>query len=135
MNRFGFILKAKTQYSIQSPFLFDLYSNVVAPRLDRRFASTHGIDSRDRYAQILFKISDHYRATDISLGEWSLDDLLRTPDGNCIGLVRQPHSNKIREAEWSHLVADPRVTLSVDLFHTGLIFTSSKLSKQHWLLR
>ena len=135
MNKLEFILRAKDQYSIQSPFLFDLYSNVIAPRVDRHSLASLAISNSDLYAQLLFKLSDHYRASAIKLDGWTLDNILQTPQGDLIGLFRQPHHNKTSESQWAHLVNTPCVTLSVDLFHTGLVFTSPKLSKQHWLLR
>ncbi|MCR4817212.1 MAG: hypothetical protein K5842_08560 [Bacteroidales bacterium] len=135
MNKVTFILKAKSQYNIQSPFLFDLYQNVIAPQMDRSLLSASGIDARDRYAQLLYKLCDHYQAVETEKGDWLVDNLMRNADGSFIGVLRSPHRDKLQESVWKRTVDDPRVTLSVDLYNCGIIFTSRKLSKQHWLLR
>ena len=82
MNKITFILKAKSQYDIQSPFLFDLYQNVIAPRMDRSLLSASDIDAHDRYAQLLYKLSDHYQAVETEKGDWHVDNLMRNADGS-----------------------------------------------------
>ena len=36
MNRLAYILKAKTQYNLHSPFVFDLYNEALLPRVDSK---------------------------------------------------------------------------------------------------
>ncbi len=137
MNRLQYLICAKTQYNIQSPFLFDLYQNVLAPKLDSSTLKIYGIAKKDRFAQLHFKLANHYNAKDTP--EFSAlngtDVLLATNDGCLIGMMNHPYSSKNSEERWHNLVKEQSVTLSVDLYDIGLVFTSKLLSKQHLLFR
>ena len=135
MNRLSFILQAKTQYNIQSPFLFDLYSNVIIPKVGKNLLHGSGIKNTEKVDQMLFKLMDHYGAVYVKEKKMNVDYELVYNDGAHIGLMVKPHKSIDREKEWARLVKEQIVTLSVDLFDIGLVFTSPKLSKQHWLLR
>ncbi len=137
MNRLKYFVCAKTQYNIQSPFLYDLYCNVVVPRLDDVLLRQLGLDRHDRYGQLLYKLGDHYNAhrCEPYHGFESADDFLTLDDGSNVALIRSPHCSKEAEKVWNDLVKMDAVTLSIDLFDIGLLFTSKKLSKQHFLLR
>ena len=84
---------------------------------------------------MLFKLMDHYGAVYVKEKKMNVDYELVYNDGAHIGLMVKPHKSIDREKEWARLVKEQIVTLSVDLFDIGLVFTSPKLSKQHWLLR
>ena len=45
------------------------------------------------------------------------------------------HWSPTMEKAWLHVVRDPDITLSVDLFRIGIVFFDPKLSKQHFVLR
>lgn len=135
MNRLQYILAAKTQYNIQSPFLFELYSEVLNSRLGQEERVRCGIARGDCYAQLRYKLRDHYAAVPVEDDRWPEGDLLSSADIGLIGIVRSPHRDRHSEECWSRIVDDPKVTLSVDLFDIGLFFTYAKLTKQHILLR
>lgn len=137
MNRLAFLLHAKNQYNIQSPFLYDLYTHVIDARLDRKRLAILGIDRSDRYGQLRYKLSNHYRARLVPKPEslQGADEVMQLPDGSLAALVRRPHRNSECERKWQVLFKDRAVTLSVDLYDMGILFTSKKLSKQHFLLR
>lgn len=134
LNRLHFILKAKTQYNIQSPFLFELYSEVLNARLDRGLRASLGNAVRDRYGEVLYMLGDHYAARPVETHGWDVDDLLESPEVGLIGLVRRPHRDSGNEERWERVVKSDEVTLSIDLFDMGIIFTCNKLSRQHFLL-
>lgn len=136
MNRLQFLLTAKTQYNIQSPFLFELYSEVIAPKLDRTTLHRLGINHRDRFWQLHHKLQDHYGISPTILTSENQEIINSShSDRSAIIMFRNPHRNKLSEQQWKKIIKEPCVTLSVDLFYTGLAFTSTKLSKQHILLR
>lgn len=140
MTCLKFILTAKTQYNIQSPFLFELYSEVISPTLDKALLNQLNINPRDRIAQLQYKLHNHYNIQPIEWSAYSsLADIPGTqaalPAENNIILFPIPHKNKSTEKAWQNLHSQPWVSLSVDLYYAGLAFTSPKLSKQHFLLR
>lgn len=135
LNRLQYILTAKTQYNIQSPFLFRLYNEILNSRLNPKERERLGIAKGDRYAELRHMIGDHYGATPVNACDWGVDDLFSSPEVGLIGMVRKPHADKTREARWRELTQKEEVTLSVDLFDVGILFTSDKLSKEHVILR
>ncbi|MBP5547443.1 MAG: hypothetical protein J6X58_00945 [Bacteroidales bacterium] len=135
MNRIRFILTAKTQYNIQSPFLYELYSCVITPKLDRGTREKYNIVNGDSFEELLFKISNHYNARRVNSTLWNAEYVAVVEDGSLIGAVKSPHKNKETEKEWNKIVTKKEVTLSVDCYKYGLFFTSNKLSKQHILLK
>ena len=137
MNRLHYLICAKTQYDIQSPFMFDLYQNVIAPKLDGATLSALGIERNDRFGQLCFKLADHYHANAAEPCPTlpGTDKIYIVPDGSMIGVVRAPHRTKDSEEAWGRLFKELDVTLSVDLYDAGLLFTNKKLSKQHLLFR
>ena len=138
MNRLQYYILADTQYNIQSPFLFDLYTNVVKARLGHDILKREQISRHDVPAQMQYKLSDHYRATIVTSPPSLLKDthsVLVMPDGSFIAIVIKPHRNKASEQSWNALFKEHEITLSVDFFDIGLLFTSVKLSKQHFILR
>lgn len=135
MNRLKYILTADTQYNIQSPFLFEFYSEVLNSRLGKIECERHGIAAGDSYGELRFKLCDHYAAVPVEDEEWDADDLLRSSVIGLIGMVRSPHRDRKSEERWCRLVDRSEVTLSVDLFDVAIFFTNTKLSKQHVLFR
>lgn len=140
MTRLKFLLIAKTQYNIQSPFLFELYSEVISPTLDKDSLQRLNIAKSDRIAQLLYKLQDHYNTQPILChSDGTSADVPGTqaalPAGERIFLFPYPHNDKASEQAWQSLHSQPSITLSVDLFYAGIAFTSNKLSKQHFLLR
>lgn len=136
MNRLEYIVCAKTQYDIQSPFVYDLYEKVLSPKLDQTTLEQLGLSRRDRFGQLCYKLADHYGAKETATsGVLSCADTVFADADGLIGLVRCPHRNRKSELVWERLFKDHEVTLSVDLFDIGMVFTSKRLSKQHLVFR
>jgi hypothetical protein len=109
--------------------LYDLYENVLAARLDRATMKREGLRRGDRTGLLKYKLADHYRAKEAE------DNVLVRADGSHIVLVCRPHRNREAEEAWEKLFKEPEVTLSVDLFDVGLLFTDKRLSKQQLVFR
>ncbi len=61
MNRIAYILQAKTQYSLHSPFVFGLYNDVLVRKTDSRQLKTSTLSrSERRNASIVYKLADHF---------------------------------------------------------------------------
>lgn len=94
----------------------------------------------DRYSQLLYKLSDHYHAMPLEasplpdLPAEVRADFLTCPDGDWIGVFGTPHLTSQAEKVWCGITNDTRITLSVDIFYAGIVFSSPKLTKRHWTL-
>ena len=68
MNRLAYILKAKTQYNLHSPFVFDLYNEALLPRVDSKKLKINTLSGQERRnAALIYKLADHYAVKHIVL--------------------------------------------------------------------
>ena len=150
MNRLQHLLSAQNAYNIQSPFLYDLYCHVVDARISRSDLRKLGLQRRDRYGQLRFKLMDYYGAMEVDNGRsvaadiatkgnpnigTNLTSLMCREDGSLIRMMRKPHRNSETEAQWEQLVGMTDTRMVVDLYDVGLIFTSTKLARQRFIMR
>ncbi len=80
MNRIAYILQAKTQYSLHSPFVFGLYNDVLVRKTDSKQLKTSTLCRPERRnAAIVYKLADHFSAKHLFIegygqsslfGEW-----------------------------------------------------------------
>lgn len=134
MKRLQHWLRAQNQYSLQSPFAFELYSRVIAPRLDAATQHRLGLSRRDFYGQLRYKMVDYYKLTPAGKAINDMVEQWCMADGSRVMMMPRPHADTNAEKAWRACYGDEMVTLSVDLYVAGLAFTSKKLSKQHLLL-
>ena len=165
MTRLHYWLYAQTQYNLHSPFLFDMYREVLFARLTPEERRRHGIPRHDRYRELLYKCCNHYhlqpatpspqqptapdRASHSSpkLGEvpqrgGGVCQTLLTPTQFSIFnsqfsilLVSRPHATPAAERQWETLKADPTYQVSLDLYDVALLIRNPHLTPQHLLLR
>ncbi|MBC6400928.1 MAG: hypothetical protein GDA51_12180 [Ekhidna sp.] len=59
--------------------------------------------------------------------------LKHTPQSKCI-VIHDIYRSKDMKEIWQQLIQDPRFTLTIDLFQTGLLFPNLEMPKQHFTL-
>lgn len=136
MNRIEYWIKAKTQYEVHSPFVFDMYRKVLFARLSpeqkREVKRRHG--SSSTYCQLCYKLMDHYH-----LQQSSVDGCVMLASSNSplkVMLIDRPHRSRCQEAAWDELVkSHPDYQVAIDLYDAGLLIQYPKLHKQHFLLK
>lgn len=132
MNRLTYWIKAKTQYNIHSPFMFDLYNKVLFSRLDPHVLKSLQGDESRRFLEILYKVEHYFSpvAVERSRGVATL-----RLDNEVIVIVDCPHATAKAESDWGKMKSEERYRVSVDLFDVGLLFSDRRLHRQHFLLR
>ena len=69
MNRLTYLLKGKTQYNLHSPFVFELYNEVLLPRTNSMQLKSNNLRSLcKRNAALLYKIADHFGIKNLFVG-------------------------------------------------------------------
>lgn len=111
MTRLQFILRAQTAYHLQSPYLYRLYNEVLFARIPRRRRQALGLRTKSEAL--------HYKLRNA------------LPDGSFL-FLSHPHR---QEARWQEMQQEPRATVTLDLYHSGIVLLNPKLQKQHLLLR
>lgn len=120
MNYLTFLLRAQNQYNLHSPYVYDLYMNVLAVRSRRDFAT-------------LARSLEEWLAPDAV--ERQSDSIKLTKGHQELFLVARPHASHEAEQQWRALKEAPRYEVSIDLFHAGLLIHNAKLHRQQFLLR
>lgn len=134
MNRISYLLKAKTQYNIHSPFVFEMYNNVLATKLDKKAKAKLPATLYPKSSDLIYKLAHYYHLNSQSLNP--KQTILTAADGSLRMLVvAKPHHNKNSEKEWSTLQQNPQWSVSIDLFDSGLLIDNPKLHPQQFLLR
>ena len=106
MNRLTYLLRAKNQFSLHSPFVYQLYTEVLT-------SCVEGAPKR-RYEGFIWRLERHYGVEAIrNVGTaelWTSDD-------------------------WKDLIHDPHWQVTLDFYTIGIAITNPHLSKQHFILR
>ena len=122
MNRLQFLLRAQTQYSLHSPFVYGLYTEVLFARAPER-------GPRGRAANVVWRLVRRYGAPPPL--PTSAGTLVRCGEADFM-VVDRPHRD---EARWQRLCAAPHWQVGIDLFSVGLLVHNPRLHRQHFLLR
>lgn len=122
VNRLQHFLRAKTQYSLHSPFVYKLYTEVLFSR--RPVGAPQGRG----YQAMLWRLEHHYGVKASRLGG---NATLHTRDGDLL-VVDRPHRE---EERWQQIMENPRFHVTIDLFSVGIAIRNPRLSRQHFLLR
>ena len=64
-----------------------------------------------------------------------LEQLLKTTENDSFWILENIHANRVAEAFWSNLKSNPKVTVTIDTFHFGLVFFRKEQVEEHFILR
>lgn len=132
MNRLTYWLKAKTQYNIHSPFVFDLYNEVLFSRLDPHVTKLLDGSESLRFRELLYKLEHSFFPVSVERDR-GVATLMLTDE--VIVVVDRPHASRQSELDWDRLKSEECYRVSIDLFDVGLLFSDKRLHRQHFLLR
>ena len=141
MTRLHYWLHAKTQYDIHSPFLFEMYREVLFASLDDETRRRHNIPHGDRFQELIYKCCRHYHLQVTNPQPNPQPSTLNTSHLSpltshlSILLISRPHATRAAEDEWEQLKADPSYQVSLDLYDVALLIRNPHLHPQHFLLR
>ena len=135
MNRLHYWLHAKTQYDIHSPFVFEMYRDVLFARIDDATRRRHGIPRGDRFREVVYKCCDHYRLTVSDRQAGGIAQLTSPDTPLAIQVIDRPHATPAAEQEWQRLKSTPGYPVSIDLYDVSLLIHNPHLHPQAFLLR
>ena len=70
-----------------------------------------------------------------SITNEKLEQLLNTTENDSFWILENIHANQAAEAFWSNLKSNPKVTVTIDTFHFGLVFFRKEQVEEHFILR
>jgi len=63
------------------------------------------------------------------------EQCLLKSNSNSIFIFDDIHWSEGMEKAWENIISHPDVSLSVDIFHMGIVFLKKELTKQHFVIR
>lgn len=64
-----------------------------------------------------------------------IERLLPNIGSNTVCVISKIHNSAQAEYDWETLKKDPRITVSIDTYHLGLIFFRAEQAKEHFMIR
>lgn len=143
IKKFIFNWQAQTAHGLHSPFVFQLYCQVLNPHLQKGFQREVIFEELKNYFQLpiiyFSKKKNEYQKHLIIIDrqnyqffEMKLD---QNPDQflDSIMLICQPHTEI--NAFWKKLIQHPKVNFSIDIFELGIITTKYIAPNQSFKLK
>jgi len=156
-----FIFTSTNQHGVHSPFIYGFVTNCLSQRLDFKGpktirvllksiayfkANSIHINSKDIYIQSQVKnafpqIEFDHNPCDIIYMSWPnaklfhglIEEVLF--HNNTMLLVKNIHQNKENTDIWEQMKGNEKVTVSVDMFHCGVLFFRKEQAKEHFKIR
>lgn len=116
-----YLLKAKDEYAIHSPLVFEFYTKAVK-------------NSDLLLKEKIIKYFSTYAIEECNSSKF-IDSKIKEENNNIIIIVDNIHSNINNNKQWEEVCESNDVFTSIDFFSLGLIIKSNKLIKrQHYIL-
>ncbi|MEY4987866.1 MAG: hypothetical protein RL567_1645 [Bacteroidota bacterium] len=135
-KRFAFNWKAQTAHGLHSPFVFELYTQVIDPIYQQnpeniQEAMIHGIGKYLKLAAGKIQVVDFSKLRETDLE--ALNTLLDDPTNLLVCLNIRDSDESIQN--WSFISAKPQSIHSIELFEMGIISLNPIAPKQHFYLK
>lgn len=115
------MLKAKDEYAIHSPLVFEFYTKAVK-------------NSDLLLKEKIIRYFSTYAVEECNSSKF-IDSKIKEETNNIIIIVDNIHSNINNNKQWKEVCESNDVFTSIDFFSLGLIIKSNKLIKrQHYIL-
>ena len=71
----------------------------------------------------------------ISITKETIEQLILTIENDSFWILEDIHANAAAEALWQTLQQNPKVTVTIDTYHFGLVFFRREQVKEHFIIR
>jgi hypothetical protein len=88
-------------------------------------------DNESKLFNCIFIHSDEFAG----LANKKMEQLLNTTENDSFWILENIHANRAAEAFWNNLKLNPKVTVTIDTFHFGLVFFRKEQVEEHFILR
>jgi hypothetical protein len=132
MNRFLFNLRARNAHGLHSPFVYELYTQIINPCLHQTGELSALLASKlsDYQGKSLEKIKFNVQIFGINQFDYenlnmNFDDVLLVEN------IREP----INLASWNQVIENEKIIFSIELFEIGLLFFNPIAPRQHFVFK
>ncbi len=132
MNRFLFNLKARNAHGLHSPFVFELYTQIINPCLHQTGELSTLLKNELSNYQGKSLENFKFNVQIIDISQFDTENLnMNFEDVLLIKNIREP----IHLAQWNHLIEKEKIIFSIELFELGLLFFNPIAPKQHFIFK
>ena len=132
MNRFLFNLRARNAHGLHSPFVYELYTQIINPCLHQ---------TGELSALLASKLSDYqgksveknkFNVQIFEINQFDSENLnVNFEDVLLIENIRKPNNL----ARWNQLIENEKIVFSIELYEMGLLFFNPIAPKQHFVFK
>jgi hypothetical protein len=135
-QRFAFNWKAQTAHGLHSPFVFELYTQVIDPVYqqnpsDIQEAMIHGIGKHLKLAAGQIQVIDYKKLRDQDIPSIEALMLKKEHILFCVNIRDSEESLQ----KWTFIAAKPQAIHSIELYEMGIISLNPIAPKQHFFLK
>jgi hypothetical protein len=132
MNRFLFNLRARNAHGLHSPFVYELYTQIINPCLHQ---------SGELSAMLASELSNYkgksveknkFNAQIFEITQFDTENLnVNFEDVLLIENIRKPNNL----TRWNQLIENEKIVFSIELYEMGLLFFNPIAPKQHFVFK
>ena len=132
MKQFLFNLKAKNAHGLHSPFVYELYTQIINPCLHQTGELSDLLVNELTNFKGKSVEKNKFNVQMIDMFQFELENLNMNFDD--ILLVKNIR-NPINLARWRQLIQNKTIIFSIELFEIGLLFFNPIAPKQHFIFK
>jgi hypothetical protein len=132
MNRFLFNLRARNAHGLHSPFVYELYTQIINPCLHQsgKLSALLASELSNYQGKSVENIKMKVQMIDIN--QFDSENLnVNFEDVLLIENIRKPNNL----ARWNQLIEHEKIVFSIELYEIGLLFFNPIAPKQHFVFK
>jgi hypothetical protein len=132
MNRFLFNLRARNAHGLHSPFVYELYTQIINPCLHQSGELSALLASELSNYQGKSVEKNKFNVQIFDINQFDTENLnVNFEDVLLIENIRKPNTL----ARWNQLIENEKIVFSIELYEMGLLFFNPIAPKQHFVFK